>query len=572
LRILDVKNVDLSLAGSIRSVPAELPGSTPDDLADTQHLHIRATPKRYMPYRPPRDSGGSIETTFSQHARSHSLSNEVASMHAQLPEQSQNFQLEAGLPKPNEPFASGRLPTQDIRRASLDSARPRETSEHDSASGHRPHNSLEFVHSLPTLSEKTIAQNDPTTFTTDVIAIPRIAKRYRPNPIRIRNKHLSLPAELPHLKSQPSLAEDLAEWMSTSAQSEDAESTEWDAYSVLSSPAVSIVSSPAVTQAVKNNSGNTACHDDDVVAPVQKTDTEDVDTVISRHTSSSSRHNDQLFLARQPCSEVEPRIETNNRDVQAVLRRSGDQGRTVAARTTSSSIIRKPLPTSTSLALISIPDTVSSNESSPRVDVVSITTSSPQDSSQGIPATHKHANNASESSIAVASPHDVRTPSSYVSSKAASIAVDAELSELQQNLLRQSYVEDCDAPFDADLATRRNIEPELDTTIEDNQERGTEKHYAQAHEAKPEEPVESRQDATPEQGVERKPETPSQNERESHELPEYGTSHISRSSSSRSRAGESAPSIPPVVPKPMSAQAKRRAAHQRRMELAFGKT
>jgi hypothetical protein len=572
LSIVEVRNVDLSLARSIRSIPAELPGSTPDDLADTQNSHTWATPKQYIPYRPPRESGGSIETTFSQHARSHSLSNEVASIHAQLPDHLQNLQLEAGLPKPNEPFASDRLPTQDIRRVSLDSARPRETIEHDSASGHRPHNSLDFVHSLPTLSEKTMTQNDSTTSTTDVIAIPRIAKRYRANPVRIRIRHQSLPAELPHLKSQPSLAEDLAEWMSTSAQSEDAESKEWDAYSALSSPAVSVVSSPAVTQAVENNSVNTARHDDDVVAPVQKTDTEDVDTVVSRHTSSSSRHNDQLFLSRQPRSEVEPRIEKSNRSVQAVLRRSGDQGRTVSVRSTSNSIIRKPLPKSASLALISIPNTVSPNESSPLVDVESTTTSSPQDSSQETPAALNGAKNAHRSSSLVASPHDLRTPSSLVPSKAASIAVDAELSELQQNLPRQSYVEDCDTAPGADLALERNIGTEHDTTTGDNQERVMEKKHAQAHEAKPEEAVESRRDARPEQRVEKKPENLGENEGKSIKLPECETSQMSRSSSSRSRAGESAPDTPPIVPKPMSAQAKRRAAHQRRMELAFGKS
>jgi hypothetical protein len=109
-----------------------------------------------------------------------------------------------------------------------------------------PRTSSDFIHSLPTLTEKPIERTDSTISTTAVIMQPQLAQRYRPHPDRHRSLP-SLPSELPHLQNQSSLTEDLADWMMiSSVQSENGRSTESE--KVLSPPSTSVASCPSATR------------------------------------------------------------------------------------------------------------------------------------------------------------------------------------------------------------------------------------------------------------------------------------------------------------------------------------
>jgi hypothetical protein len=105
---------------------------------------------------------------------------------------------------------------------------------------------------MPTLPEKTVERNDSTTSTIAVIDVPRLARRFHANHVYIRrqpDRHQSLPSELPYLQSQTLLTDDLADWIvPASAQSEKLKSTEWDSPTGLSSPSTAIVPSSVVAQ------------------------------------------------------------------------------------------------------------------------------------------------------------------------------------------------------------------------------------------------------------------------------------------------------------------------------------
>ncbi|EAT81637.2 hypothetical protein SNOG_11138 [Parastagonospora nodorum SN15] len=142
---------------------------------------------------------------------------------------------------------------EQVRMTSFDSARPykeMQASPIQPVATFAPLASLEQDQAPPVLSEKTIERNVSTASTIAVVSVPRIAKRYIPNPIYIRksvDKHRSLPTELPHVQSQSSLTEDLADWMDIPrVQSEKLHSTEWDTSSVVASSSMSVASCPAV--------------------------------------------------------------------------------------------------------------------------------------------------------------------------------------------------------------------------------------------------------------------------------------------------------------------------------------
>ncbi|CAN9218261.1 unnamed protein product [Alternaria alternata] len=85
------------------------------------------------------------------------------------------------------------------------------------------------------------------------VGVPMVARRYRATSIDIQRhteKHRSLPSELPYLKSQPSLIDDLAGYVLPSAVSDKLPSREWTASPTLSVPSISLTSSPTIGHAL----------------------------------------------------------------------------------------------------------------------------------------------------------------------------------------------------------------------------------------------------------------------------------------------------------------------------------
>jgi hypothetical protein len=94
------------------------------------------------------------------------------------------------------------------------------------------------------LVDTTIERNDSTMSTTATVSVPMVARRYRATSIDIQRR--SLPSELPHLKSQPSLIDDLAEYVLPSAASERVPTKAWATSPTLSVPSISVTSSPTI--------------------------------------------------------------------------------------------------------------------------------------------------------------------------------------------------------------------------------------------------------------------------------------------------------------------------------------
>ncbi|KAG9193446.1 hypothetical protein G6011_03481 [Alternaria panax] len=185
-------NVETS---SINSVPVELAGSTPADLdlAESQNLQAFLSPRM-----------------------------------------SREFHTESS--------ALHRRP-----RARTDNSRQSATRE----SGSRA--SIDVATSFSKVADTSIERNDSTLSTQATVSVPMVARRYRATSIDIQRhteKHRSLPSELPYLKSQPSLIDDLAGYVLPSAASDRLPSREWAASPTLSVPSISLTSSPTIGHAL----------------------------------------------------------------------------------------------------------------------------------------------------------------------------------------------------------------------------------------------------------------------------------------------------------------------------------
>ncbi|KAH7079500.1 hypothetical protein FB567DRAFT_606759, partial [Paraphoma chrysanthemicola] len=336
-------------------------------------------------------------------------------------------------------------------RTSLDNARPSSHPERlqtVNSPEMGPRTSIDVLQPLPTLDEKTVERNDSTTSTSGVVAVSQVGKRYSPTPVFIRRhvgRHRSLPSELPHVQSQSSLTEDLADWadwmLPAGVQSEQLKSTEWDAQSDLLSPSMSVVSCPAATQA----------------------------------TTST------LTLG-------------------------------------SSNVARKPLPATSKIN----GDLITSSP---------IQIQEPQLCSPGNEQDQTSTHQASEAEQPKSTSHS--STQSLIHTSSHPISEDAELSVLQQKLLEQNYVQLFPTPptFPRPTAeeSKQTTNPQPTITAPPPQDQ----------------PVA----ATPTTPSAYAPELTQVLEQQS-DMAAFGTATIS---------------------KPMTAQAKRRAAHQRRMEIAFGR-
>jgi len=467
-------------------MPAELPGSTPNDLADSEHVNKSTSSLVRNSYRRSSQRRAYFERTTRSLAAHTTASDPSIQANSSFPKQNQlqMHPLEnVGAPRRSfDQFPSVALTTPDMCRTSLDSARPYShpgRSRGVTLPGIIPRTSIDIIAPLPTVDEKTVERNDSTTSTTAVVTVPQVARRYHPNHVYIRRqpgKHRSLPSELPHVQSQSLLTDDLADWMTPpSAQSEKLKSTEWSTTSGLSSPSMSVASCPAVAQA----SSDTLTNDTSLTGKQHEEDSNIMPGPMSAITPEEEPDNSQ---------DSDDKAQESNEISSPNSIRSGivDQDSAASIRSHSSSIIRKPVPATARLH--------------PSISVTTLATasdaSSPPDENATLP---------------VVSPSN-STSRPLLSSITSSVD-DAELSILQKRMLSQSYVETSDASTPIEVAdkvtTQASPEPTTLTA-----------------------------------------ETPSPKPEEKEVVPQ-------------------APS-PSVSTKPMSAQAKRRAAHQRRMELAFG--
>jgi len=250
----------------------------------------------------------------------------------------------------------------------MDHARPYSPpgQSHETATpGGRPPTSSDFIRPMPTLTEKTVERNDSTTSTTAVISVPHVARRLRANHVDIRrhpDKHRSLPSQLPYLQSQTLLTDDLADWIvPASAQSERVKSTEWNSPTGLSSPSASIVpSSEATQEPTETIKETTSIEDNNPATPainlsspiatdvqnatdvrLSNTDKGTPDTAAPTPTISI---HDNYELVEKPSNEQQTPVTIETGQPLPELSTAIDRHYAASIRSHASRIVRKPLP------------------------------------------------------------------------------------------------------------------------------------------------------------------------------------------------------------------------------------
>lgn len=349
----------------------------------------------------------------------------------------------------------------DRQRMSLDNGRPPHNAQVVSCQPEAYNQSPKAQGSgraLPMVTENTIERNDSTMSTTAIVTVPQVAKRYHASPIYIRkypDRHRSLPTELPHVQSQSSLTEDLADWiMLPGMQSETSSSQEWDASSAVASSSMSVVSCPAVTE---------------VTIQMESTPLGERDKMAegSLATATTPTMKAEIFEPQQ--TNVWTTQETKSPTLLEPHQQSvANQERAASIRSTSSIITRKPLPPTARI--------------SPEIIVATIDKAMEPD--------EKIRNHPISLSLVTTSTHDANLLVLYEKMLSETSVTNEEAESQQKSPLNASTTTEATLPS---LSSRPDIEDKI--------------------------PI---------------------------------------------------PSPPPIIPKPMSAQAKRRATHQRRMEIAFG--
>jgi hypothetical protein len=707
-------------------MPAELPGSTPDDLNRPQDRISDNSPTVYKPYR---QSVASLGTQSS-----HNVSSNTPLKGAFQPDTPAFEPEPSRIIAPKSESSSGSVHLTTIRkktsnrtRTSLDDPQHRPGRERllsAPAVGTRTSASMDIVRLLPTLVEKTVERNDSTASTVNLVEVSHVAKRYHASSVYIRNRHHSLPAELPHVLSHSSLTEDLADWILPSANSDKFKSTEWEDYSVSTSPLVSVTSCPAIDDAATSESMT------DTSPPGETPDESTRDVELRTEEASDSMQkrrstwcDKELWLdvghLHAHSSSAGALTNENNGGV-PVDTSSKNQERRIAMGRTLSSIIRKPLPAGAvvpvnlnptepskavevthsivgsedlsvaklspeephtrSTPVAAVEEFISSSTPSIAPEHTSVAEPSPEEPHMQptlIPTVEKGVSSstlatssldepctqstliltveAGISSIAATSAASTpirESPSRPVAATALLTALDAELSQRQQNILRIIYDVGQDAPFDHDEPASPVEEPvasdsvstvadsdfvtaDVEVVPSDNKpeilaaalfnaketeekwageqlvqvelEQKTDQEQAQTTNEQPEQilneqldrPINSQEPQIfGDYITEPSPISQAQQDQQSQlnttpvthapvteqapQLPprlQQPQSLHSRSPSNTSsygwRVGDEIPKVPQtavvtVSAKPLSAQAKRRAAHQRRMEIAFG--
>jgi hypothetical protein len=326
-------------ARSVNSIPAELHGSTPDEIANSNESNLPASSNVRNSLKRASFRRSYFAKTFNDPTLY------TPPLASSIPEL-EHLQIHSSTEHILAPSSSDRSlptpPTPPNTRKSLGSTRPHshpEQSQNYARPAPRARPSSDFGQILPTVAEKTIERNDSTMSTTAVVSVPQVARRYHANPIYIHkhtDRRTSMPSVLPHVRSQSSLTEDLAAWMTT-VHSEKLGSAEWDAGSGVSSPSISVVSCPAIMPALvytEHAHGDVtgSAQNGDLAANVteQRRDANpftENGIALTKDTTTSSQDN-------IPASLRTPRDEAIN-----------TRSRAASIHSTSSSIIsRKPLP------------------------------------------------------------------------------------------------------------------------------------------------------------------------------------------------------------------------------------
>ncbi|KAI4645745.1 hypothetical protein J4E93_005323 [Alternaria ventricosa] len=150
----------------------------------------------------------------------------------------------------SQSFLSPQVSREFNTESSTLSRRPRARSDYSRQSvlrEPRPRASIDVAPSSSNNGDATIERTDSTLSTQATVSVPMVARRYRATSIDIQRhseKHRSLPSELPHLKSQPSLIDDLADYVMPSAASERLPSREWPNSPIIAIPSISVTSTP----------------------------------------------------------------------------------------------------------------------------------------------------------------------------------------------------------------------------------------------------------------------------------------------------------------------------------------
>jgi hypothetical protein len=541
-------------AQSINSLPAELPGSTPDDITPSHH------PPATIPtrYRPSSNRRLQFEKTFRNSPLYRAGKFSSIGISTTLPNLAQSnpkSQTEDGIM--GHSF-DGSLRTQSspeqIRMTSFENARPykeMQTSPDQSTATFAPLASLEQDQALPVLSEKTIERNVSTASTMAIVSVPRIAKRYVPNPIYIRksvDKHRSLPTELPHVQSQSSLTEDLADWMDIPrVQSENLHSTEWDTSPVVASSSMSVASCPVVS-----------------TTPLQHPEIRQ--KVLEQHREAdlkaSASTSDMLGSDRESgMQQITAQDSTSRANFMPRQHSVTSHGRAASVRSTSSIVSRKPLsPTAKVSYKVVIPETVT-------------TVLSNQDGTETEPVHDAELTLLQQRMLSqtyITKNEETETDAQAI--RGSSVVVDIP------NGLSQTCVKREKAQADAAFKPEELVALPEKPLVEDQREE--EEAQAQARTWPELLPTPSSQSTTDdekriyeeavsepkEQAPPPVPPIPAKTEISACEHTSPAQSPIQITD-----LDKIAITPPPTLVKPMTAQAKRRAAHQRRMELAFGK-
>lgn len=267
-------------------MPAELPGSTPGDLAHAENMDI------YTP-------------------------------------SNLRMSSDAGSRRPNTRRRS-RTHAESIRSFLPPDMRTRE--------------SIDVDGSLSTLTEATIERNDSTKSMTTTVTKPLVAKRYRARAVNLQNqrrRHISLPSQLPLPQSQSSLSDDLANWVLPSTTHEQISNNERKGSPVLSSPTTSVASGSAVAQVPTRDSGVISNLNSNTAESTPKSSSDELQT--ENQNSSSPLNYDENEPNHQDIPEYG--FQTESVSFASPGTMPHNPSRTPSTQSSSSILQRKPLPT-----------------------------------------------------------------------------------------------------------------------------------------------------------------------------------------------------------------------------------
>lgn len=402
--------------------------------------------------------------------------------------------------------------------------------------------------------ERPIERNDSTMSTTTTINIPIIAKRYRAHAVHVprqRDRHRSLPSELPYHQSQSSLMVDLVDYVLPGVASEKLPSNEWTSSPVLASPTISITTScPETTFVSYPDTITPLVECDESFQPLQP-----LQPVIHHTEFAMMVASDEVFPSTESKSESSPVIAETQKNSPADVEHLSRARHNTMLRASTSCVVRKPLPQS-----------------------------SRSDRSMSLPT--------------IASPPTITTLNGKLSESRIPNH-NTELSLLQQRMLRQSYVDEVIPPIISSPRSTTPRKPEnLFLPLIGNQAPSTStdtisdvpSQFATtafpASTAMPESPI-------PHPPL---PELPA-HDVDSATVVTHLPSKLVNCTSPKSSAAAPSPVLQPRLSrdstplssttstmtakssesilstsssKPITAQAKRRAAHARRMQIAFG--